>query len=294
VDILVPAGNAGTDDSIDVVEWKALVQRCRSSAKVFPGTDSGIPRMTESPEQSPIGPEPAPHNEMLKSRGLGARYWGEGADGMYIFNFHQGYQVNKSMVDGSYRFNRELLTELGSAQSLDRLDKLYVATQRVTKTDGAWQGAFDVDREFGQVPVPVLPTFSQRGAVVRILLGPEDCEPPVPGGSPPCEVTLRLRLEQWTHLDSVEVRWDGQTLPVPPPPPRAGAIIEVDFVRWLEFPLGGSAGTDLSAGSHQVEVILLERNPQVTSPITLTDVEVLFDYGAPPTCGRLPSTGAKL
>jgi hypothetical protein len=88
---------------------------------------------------------------MLKSRGLGARYLGQGADGLYIFNFHQGYQVNMSVADGSYRYNTELLTELGSAEGLRALDKLYVATHRVTKADGEWRGAFDVDREWGQV-----------------------------------------------------------------------------------------------------------------------------------------------
>ena len=290
VDVLVPAGNAATDDSIDVGEWKALAARCGSAAYICPGTDSGIPRMTPTPEQAHVGPEHPAINETLKSRGLGARYLSQGADGLYIFNYHQGYQVNVSAVDGSYRYNTELLTELGSAESLAGLDKLFVATHRVTKPDGPWRGAFDVDREWGQVPVPLLPTFSGRGAVVSLSLG-EEAQRQREG----CTVTLRLRLEEWTPVDRVEVRWDGHRLvwpPLPPPALAAGTIIEVTHDQWLRFALDSRAGgagagevVDVGGGVHRVEVILLERNPQVLSEITLTDVEVLFDYGMPPPCG---------
>jgi hypothetical protein len=34
--------------------------------------------------------------------------------------------------------------------------------------------------------------------------------------------------------------------------------------------------------------------PQVLSEIVLTDVEVLFDHGAPPTCGAAQATRPKL
>jgi hypothetical protein len=46
VDVLVPAGNAGTDDSIDIGEWKALAARCAkgSTVHICPGTDSGDAR----------------------------------------------------------------------------------------------------------------------------------------------------------------------------------------------------------------------------------------------------------
>ena len=275
VDVLVPAGNAATDDSIDVHEWKQLVRQYDSVA-ICPGTDSGIPRMTATPEEAHIGPEPAPISEVLKARALGARYLGQGADGLYIFNFHQGYQVNISAVDGSYRYNTRLLTELGCAENLAKLDKLYVATHRVTKPEGAWRGAFDVDREWGQVPVPLLPTFTSRGAVVTLRLGPEEAH------SSRVAVTLRLRLEQWTGVgDQIEVRWDGLALgtPLPTPSRPTNQIIEVNHDKWMRYDL---RSLDVSAGLHTVEVILLERNPQVLSDIVLTDVEVLFDYGAPP------------
>ena len=138
--------------------------------------------------------------------------------------------------------------------------------------------------------MPLLPTFSGRGAVVSLSLGEEaqrQCEG--------CTVTLRLRLEEWTPVDRVEVRWDGHRLvwpPLPPPALAAGTIIEVNHDQWLRFALDSRAGgagagevVDVGGGVHRVEVILLERNPQVLSEITLTDVEVLFDYGMPPPCG---------
>ena len=277
VDVLVPAGNAATDDSIDVDEWKALVAKHGSKVAICPGTDSGIPRMTDTPEESNVEPEPAPISETLKARALAARYLGQGADGLYIFNFHQGYQVNVSTVDGSYRYNTKLLTEIGSAASLVGLDKLYVATHRVTKQEGPWRGAFDVDREWGQVPVPLLPTLSSRGAVVDLRLGPEL--------KPGVEVTLRLRLEQWTGVnDRIEVRWDGFIVgpELPSLSPAANTIIEVNHNKWMLFDLSHDS-FDVSQGVHAVEVTLLQRNPQVLSTIMLTDVEVLFEYRKPPT-----------
>ena len=98
VDVLVPAGNAATDDSIDVAEWKDLVAQHSSNVAICPGTDSGIPRMTATPEEAHVGPEPAPINETLKARALGARYLGQGADGLYIFNFQKALRrVSKYM-----------------------------------------------------------------------------------------------------------------------------------------------------------------------------------------------------
>jgi hypothetical protein len=138
VDVLTPAGNAATDDGIDVREWKELAARCGSGVAICPGTDSGIPRMTSTPEQAHIGPEPPPINETLKSRGLGARYLGAGADGLYVFNFLQDNQVNVSMADGSYRYNTELLTELGRSviHSLCRLSARLAS--RDSRLYGAW------------------------------------------------------------------------------------------------------------------------------------------------------------
>jgi hypothetical protein len=210
-----------------------------------------------------------------------------------------------------------------------------VATHRVTKAEGAWRGAFDVDREWGQVrhdtycclhllppwigcrvagtapllsvaiwarrpplsphglpshriaeqvPVPLLPTTSGRGAVVGLWLGPE------PHHRHARAVTLRLRLEQWTFVDRIEVWWDGHTLTTPAPPAATAAVgtIMTSHVQWLRFVLSGQQQQQqlaLDEGIHRVEIILHHRNPQVLSEILLTDVEVLFDYGAPPTCG---------
>lgn len=135
-----------------------------------------------------------------------------------------------------------------------------------------------------QVPVPLLPTTSGRGAVVGLWLGPE------PHHRHARAVTLRLRLEQWTFVDRIEVWWDGHTLTTPAPPAATAAVgtIMTSHVQWLRFVLSGQQQQQqlaLDEGIHRVEIILHHRNPQVLSEILLTDVEVLFDYGAPPTCG---------
>ena len=136
---------SGFDNLTKHIRIRALTQgarissaRCGSGVAICPGTDSGIPRMTSTPEQAHIGPEPPPINETLKSRGLGARYLGAGADGLYVFNFLQDNQVNVSMADGSYRYNTELLTELGRSviHSLCRLSAR--PASRDSLLCGAW------------------------------------------------------------------------------------------------------------------------------------------------------------
>ena len=279
VDLLIPAGNAATDPSIDVTEWRELRERCGATdrVRIMPGFDSGVPRATAvggDPEREHVAPEPAPVLQSLYTRALAARYRHAGADGLYCFNWHSGFAPNA--VDGQYTFDgsRSLFQEIQDISTLRGLDKVYPATQRVIHKEGAWRGAFRVDRLWGQVPVPLLPTLTGRGARVKVALGDES---PTAAGSPRC--TLRLRLEELTSPDRIAVRWDDEPLEEAAPSPAPAQAWTVSTTAWLFFPLSPE---QVGAGAHVAEVILAHRNPQVRSEIMLTDVEVVVDWGAPP------------
>ena len=279
VDLLIPAGNAATDPSIDVAEWRELRERCGATdrVRIMPGFDSGVPRATAvggDPEREHVAPEPAPVLQSLYTRALAARYRHAGADGLYCFNWHSGFAPNA--VDGQYTFDgsRSLFQEIQDISTLRGLDKVYPATQRVIHKEGAWRGAFRVDRLWGQVPVPLLPTLTGRGARVKVDLGDES---PTAAGSPRC--TLRLRLEELTSPDRIDVRWDDEPLQEAAPSPAPAQAWTVSTTAWLFFPLSPD---QVGAGAHVAEVILGHRNPQVRSEIMLTDVEVVVDWGAPP------------
>ena len=303
-DVIIPAGNAATDGSIEVAEWKAMIGRAQGRLKpagegsvlVWPGFDNGLPRGgTEAPEDTVVGPEPGAVLESLHTRALAMRYLSSGADGIYIFNWHQGARFNWLGDRYSYTGGRALLNEVGAVATLRYKDKVYPAAHRVTKKEGAWRGAFDVDRLWGEVPVPLLPTTTGRGPVITLDLGDEGLLEPE---APPCTVQLRLRLTEWTGLglDEIAVFWDGEALPtgqiVPGsnggsgsgPVPLQHFNMAASTVVWHSWTL---SPTQVISGKHRCEVALMKRNPQVASQITLTDCEVKFDFDSPPVDGLL-------
>ena len=65
-------------------------------------------------------------------------------------------------------------------------------------------GAFDNDRLWGQIPVPLKATMTGEGPTITLEQG-DDLEAIVPE----C-VRLRLLLDQWVVGDVIKVYWDGE------------------------------------------------------------------------------------
>lgn len=259
--------------------------------------------------------------ESLHTRALAMRYLSSGADGIYVYNWHQGARFNwlgaiccstftpftpvllyytqyfLQLLGDHFSFTgcQALLNEVGAVDTLRFKDKVYPAAQRVVKKEGAWRGAFDVDRLWGEVPVALLPTMTGRGPIITLDLGDEGLLAPE---APACTVQLRLRLTEWTgpSLDEIALWWDGEALPtgriVPGsnggsgsgPVPLHHIDMAASTVAWHVWTL---TPAQVTAGKHRCEVALVKRNPQVVSQITLTDCEVKFDFGAPPANGLL-------
>ncbi len=253
VDIVIPAGNGGTDDDVDVAGFTDL---CRPhGVAVYPGFDGGLPGPW-------VGPEPEADKDRLRTRAIAARHWHHGADGIYAFNWHAGRENR-----------RELLNQVGSPESLAATDKVHAATHRVLRHEGEWRGAYNNDRVRGTVPVALKETITGAGPVIHLAVA-DDFE-----AHPPRALELRLHLGDWVRGDEVAVRWDGTELTEPTltydtTGDRHG-LSGVHAAAWVRFPL--TAG-QVKGGRHRVEVILRQRHPQLASDLVLTDVELVVAY----------------
>ena len=266
VDVLIPAGNAVTDASIDAAEF---VELCKGTdVAVYPGFDSNLPDPF-------VGPEEPEEKDRLRTRAIASRYHRAGASGIYVFNWH----ANRDM-------KRPLLTTIGSPESLAAADKIHAAAHRFIQREGAWRGAYRIDRIYGQVPVDLVRTLTGEGPTITLEIA-EDFET-----HPPPALQLRLRVTEWTDRDALRVWWDGVELeaprigycrlesPSPPggafqPLPRWREIAEGSTAVWLSWDFGER---DVPAGKHMVRVVVEERNPQVASALILTDVELVVRY----------------
>ena len=253
VDILIPGGGAATDPSPDVA---GFVELCKGrDVAVYPGFDGGLP-------DPYVGPESPDVKNRLRTRAIASRHHRAGADGIYAFNWH----ANRDS-------RRELLCQVGDAGTLRGTDKIYAATHRFRQLEGAWRGAYQIDRVRGQVPVPLKETFTGAGPVVDLVIA-DDFEIDRPEA-----IELRVRLDQWVRGDEVRICWDGDELEDPQirycsiSDPHQ--IADVSGAAWLCFPLEPER---VPQGPHQVEVALVTRHPQLACDLVLTDVELVVRY----------------
>ena len=252
-DVLIPAGGAATDPSLDIA---GFVDLCNGTdIAVYGGFDGALP-------DPPVGPEDSETKDRLRTRAIANQHLLNGATGIYVFNWH----ANRDS-------RRELLSQVGTQETLRRTDKLYAAPNRFIWKTGEWRGAYDHDRILGEVPVALKRTLTGAGPVFSLLIADDieaDC---------PALIELRVRLDQWVDGDLVRLRWDGQRTAEPEvrycmkdDPHR---ISDVSGAAWLCVPL---APEQAAPGGHTGEVVLECRHPQVARDIVVTDVEVLVRY----------------
>ena len=259
VDILIPAGGAATETEAEVARFRDLC--AGTDVAVYPGFDGGIPGVA-------AGPEDASAKDQMMTRALAARHHNQGADGIYVFNWHANGQTR-----------RPLLTTIGAPATLRRTDKIYAATRRFLVYQGQWRGAYRNDRIRGTVPVPLQETFTGDGPTVVLDIA-DDLT-----ADPPTGVELRLRLEDWVKGDALRLFWDGleldgvETHYTPQSDPHANPlgspVSDVADTVWLTRELDPAM---VPPGQHQVKVVLAGRNPLLGTDIVLTDVELVIRY----------------
>ena len=230
-DIVIPAGAAAADPSLDI---GSFVDLCRPhSVAVYGGFDGGLPDPW-------VGPEDSAHKDKLRTRAIASRYRAAGADGIYAFNWH---------ADSTKR--RELLTQIGSADNLRATDRVYAATHRFLVSEGQWRGAYRPDRVFGEVPVALRQTLTGTGPVVELMVADDFSVDPAR------RVELRVHLSEWVEGDEVLVKWDGQALPAATctldlTGDTTGAA-RIGGAVWLRFAM---VPDRIAPGVHRVETIL--------------------------------------
>ena len=259
VDILIPAAGASTESEAEVARFKALCEG--TDIVVYPGFDATVPGVAQGPE------DPFTKDQML-NRAIASRYHNQGADGIYVFNWHSDRNTR-----------RELLNQIGSPETLRGTNKIYAATHRYLVYEGEWRGAFKNDRIWGTVPVPLKETLTGDGPTITLDVADDLSD------DTPRRIELRVRLHDWTKSDVVRILWDGDELDGlqyryhfmndPYANQFAAQVSDVSEVVWLSKTLDPS---DVAKGKHIVKVILHERNPLVDSDIILTDVELVVEY----------------
>jgi hypothetical protein len=254
VDVLIPAGAAMTDPSIDVQAFRGLC--CEADVVVYPGLDGGLanPRLSV-PEMYRI--------DDAITRGIVSNYYSAEADGIYLFNWYADHQAR-----------RELLTTIGSPETLRKKDRTYAATHRVVVRQGPWRGAYRFDRLLGEVPVRLKPTRTGDGPTVTIQVA-NDVQTDRPD-----RIELRLRLQEWVAGDVVRVVWNGDDLLsnpdiryIPAAPPSYARVSDAVWQCYLLRP------DQLLSGTQKVKVILDQRNEKMACDMVLTDIELAIHYG---------------
>ena len=264
VDILIPAGGAATETEAEVDKFKEICEG--TDVVVYPGFDSGVSQM-------PAYAEGAYVKDQMRTRGLASRHFAKGADGIYIFNWH---------ANGETR--REMLSTIGSTETLKATDKVYAATRRHIVYEGDWRGAYKRDRVRGTVPVPLRETMTGEGPTC-ILDVAEDFSV-----DKPKSVELRIRLQDWLKGDKVKVELNGCELSgfdtqyehkANPDPVYAYAnqsvfpVSDVTDTAWLSKDIELD---QIICGINKVKVVSVKRNELIESDIVLTDVELVTRF----------------
>ena len=264
IDLLIPAGAAHSDPSINIEEYLQLIEN--TAVKLYPCLDS---RVDGWDFQNYVGPESPKYKDSLRTRAVAYNFLNSGVDGLYLYNWHANRESRRS-----------LLNEIGNIDSLHDLDKIYAATHRYDPQIGEWRGAFTYDRIWGDVPVKLDKTFSDIGPEIEITLHDEFKDDSVP------EITLRLRLEEYLKGDDAKIFWDGNLLgnvkfeyqlqEDAQGNPFGAQIYDWSTAIWLSAVLPQSIA---NAGSHRIMVVLGKRNSQVKSDVVLTNLEVVVKHG---------------
>jgi len=253
VDILIPAGAAGTDPAIEVSAFRALIGN--SDIALYPGFDGGVPGPA-------IGPEDETTRHTLRTKATAMQYHQQGATGIYAFNWHADRDSK-----------RELLTQVGAIKTLCGQDKLYNITHRYRQTNGPWRGAYQHDRLKGGLPVALHATFKETGPHFSLYLADDFQQ------IPPAVVALRLRLQEWVAGDEIRILWDRHVLTNPEitycHSGDLQPISDVSNAVWHSFELDAGKAT---TGLHRIETILITRHPQLACDVILTDIEVVALY----------------
>ena len=273
VDVLV-GQEAGThsvsDPGVDFSELVAAVAgtECRVHAAIYSHLDSD--RLNEATIES--------------IRADACNYWAQGIDGLYLAQWFSQWPYQAQFY--------EKLRELPHPDVMDPKDKFYhVATDtgRFTQTregPGAYVAAQRARSNNPLVAaepevIKKLPVGLETGKPATVQFTISDDLPKWDRAGRVHEVLLRVRLTETTELDRVSFKLNGKELP-------EGQLRKINrmykmgaprfrvFGYWFVFRPDRALWP--TQGVNELEVTLLERDPDVTPQIELRDVELDVKY----------------
>ena len=178
-------------------------------------------------------------------RAVAAAHFRAGAEGVFLFNNHYLQVVR----DRDY--SRLPWKEIGDPDLIARKDKHYLVDQQV------WDSG----------PLPI--ELASIGDSTRVSVDVADDLDTAPEEGSLKEASLRLLVDHLTPLDQLEIRLNEELLKTA----RPNRIFFNE--TWLEFDVTPPL---LKQGWNQVDVVVRDRNQQVTSPLSLKSVEVVVRY----------------
>ena len=215
-------------------------------------------------------------------RALAARWWRDGADGIYLYNFY-------TMPP---EWNRRVYDQLSDPRAIARRDKIYEMDQTGPFFPcGGHSCAFRYASPSAQLPVALEEGFAGSGPILTTSIADDLDAAAAEGSLATCSLALRLDnfapgSELRVHLNQRELPWDSarssfdgwhregvgdlfwMKYPLPPVDRvQPGAVVEFD----LGCP-------PLRQGDNQVEVHLVSRATEGEEPVVLEDVAVTVAY----------------
>ena len=253
-DIIIGAGGSGTDPGFEAANFKNLVGD--SNIRLYGGFDS-ISRQ----EAARLISRDEWRDAWL--RAAATRYYDEGVDGVYVFNWFPGKE----------RW-RGLLETIGSPSTLHGTSKIYGALHRgPTYLDAVAPNAVN-DRIYGQTAVALFRTITHEGPTIDLSIHDD-----VQASSDEVRgIRLMIEFEHWAPDDKVEVSLDGDALGEPTIADAAEADdgpADVSENKWLVWEL---TPEQAAKGHHAVKIVQLHRDHRIRPPLIVKTVDVYIEY----------------
>jgi len=254
VDVLIPQTLSGPELLNHNADFRPFVEaagnsHCRIHAALQSHVDSD--RLAEASV------------EMI--RGAACNYWEQGIDGLYLAHWFGNWPYDATFY--------EKLRELPHPEVMASKDKFYY----VPTTTGRYREPKLEPGLSMQLPVDL-----DLGVSARVNLAVSDDLPRWDKAGRVHEVMLRLRIMNTTELDRLTVRFNGKVLPesllrklnemyrMSAPRYRTGSgywfIYRLDHGRWPK------------RGNNVIEVTLTRRDAELSSQISIRDVELETKY----------------
>jgi hypothetical protein len=254
-DLIVPGGNSSTDPGIDMEGFRQIIDG--TDIKLYPGLDTDLRVRAD---------RLVPHDVWRDAWVLGeaAKFWDQGADGMYVFNWHATEQTRRS-----------LLTTIGAPATVAGTDKVYATLHGTNAAKGTLRyGADSHDRIYAETPVTLYPTLTDEGPTFHVPLYDDLLQAKSPA------VELQIEIEHFSpKVDKLAVNIDSTGLGEPTVrnvasenPDDPATVSENFWLVWLLDP------KHLFIGVHEVQTRLIARDRRLSVPLVVRHVEIHVTY----------------